>query len=216
MNEGPPLNPQEPKKTGHRWLDLSVALFALLISSASIFVAYQSNQSMERLTRASAWPFIQLGSGNTGDDGVHALAFGVANVGTGPARIHAFEVRVDGEPLPRGHLLTNLLRACCDAEFRAAIDQAGGDMNAIYGSEISSPVSQRFLAPNAELTAMRWPRTETNRELWAALDTARQTGRITQSICYCSVFDDCWVAHSNAFPPEEVNSCESPTLQSAP
>ncbi|MGE0740767.1 MAG: hypothetical protein AB7O98_05430 [Hyphomonadaceae bacterium] len=214
MTEGPPLNPQDPKRTGHRWLDLAVALFALLISSASIFVAYQSNQSMERLVRAGSWPFLQLGSGNVSDDGERQIAFAVSNVGTGPARIHDFEVKVDGAALPQeGHLLTNVLRACCDAEFRAAVAAAGGDVVAIYGDEVSSPVSRRFLAPNDDVTAMRWPRSDTNAALWAALDTARQTGRITQSVCYCSVFDDCWVARSDAFPPEEVNSCESAALQ---
>jgi hypothetical protein len=216
MTDGPPLNPQDPKRTGHRWLDLAVALFALLISTASIFVAYRSNQSMERLVRASSWPFLQLGSGNVSDEGVHQIAFGVSNVGTGPARIHSFRMQLDGKPLPtEGHLLTNLLRACCDAEFRAAIEQADGGIRAVYGNEVSSPVSQRFLAPNDEVTAMRWPRSSANAALWTALDTARQTGRITQSVCYCSVFDECWIAHSNAFPPEEVDSCaaEAPPSQ---
>lgn len=216
-NEAPPLqNPQDPKRTGHRWLDLFVALVALLISSASIFVAYQSNQSMERLARASSWPFIQIGSGNASDEGAAQLAFSVSNVGTGPARVYAFEMRVDGEHLPRGqHLLTRLLSACCAAEFAAATERAGTQVGAM-GREMSSPVSNRFLAPNGEVYAMLWPRTEQNQELWTALDTARQSGRITTSVCYCSVFDDCWVARSNSFPPEEVNSCESAKLQWSP
>jgi hypothetical protein len=211
----PPINPQDPKKTGHRWLDMVVALCALTISAVSIFVAWQSNQSMERLARASSWPFIQIGSGNASDEGEPQLAFGVANVGTGPARVYIYEIRVDGEPLPEGrHLLTRLLNACCEAEFRAATERAGSERAAL-GDEMSSPVPNRFLAPNGDVYAIVWPRTEANTELWTALDDARQAGRITSSVCYCSVFEECWVARSDSFPPEEINSCTSEDLQRA-
>lgn len=216
MTDGPQLNPHDPKRTGARWLDMLVALSALLISTVSIFVAYNSNQSMERLTRASAWPFIQIGSGNASDEGEPQLSFAITNVGTGPARVHTFEMQVDGEPLPPGgHLLTRLLQACCEAELNAATERAGGSQIAALGQEMSSPVPERFLAPNGEAFAMLWPRTEQNTELWTALDQARQAGRITTTVCYCSVFDDCWVARSNSFPPEEVKSCTSPELQRA-
>lgn len=210
----PPLNPQDPKRTGHRWIDLIVAFSALAISTVSIFVAYQSNQSMERLARASSWPFIQLGSGNASDEGADQLAFGVSNVGTGPARVYTFEMRVDGQPLPPGtHLLTRLLQACCAAEFSDATERAGNPIEAM-GREMSSPVQERFLAPSGDIYAVIWPRTERNTELWQALDVARQSGRITSTACYCSVFEECWVARSDTFPPQEVNSCERP-LQSA-
>jgi hypothetical protein len=203
-----PPDPAEPRRTGHRWIDLIVALSALSISVASILVAKHTSDTMERLAHASFWPFLQLGSGNAGDNGEHEIAFGVENVGTGPARIHSFEVQVDGRPLPHGgHLLTNMLHACCEAEFNAAIERNGGDIIAVYGSEVSSPVSRRFLAPNHDVTAVRWPRNEANAAVWTALDMARQHGRITMSTCYCSVFDECWIARSDVFPPEQVDSC---------
>lgn len=213
MTDEPPINPHDPKRTGTRWLDMVVAFCALLISTASIFVAQQSNQSMERLVRASSWPFLQIGSGNASDEGEAQLAFGITNVGTGPARVHTFEMQVDGRPLPPGgHLLTRVLLACCETEFDAAIARAGGSPVGAMGQEMSSPVPERFLAPNGDIYAMVWPRTEQNAELWTALDQARQAGRITSTVCYCSVFDECWVARSNSFPPEEVNSCPSETL----
>lgn len=213
MTDEAPINPQDPKRTGVRWLDMTVAFSALLISLVSIILAHQSNQSMERLVRASAWPFIQIGSGNASDEGEAQLVFGITNVGTGPARVHTFEMLVDGQPLPPGgHLLTRLLTACCEAEFNAAVARAGGSHIGAMGQEMSSPVAERFLAPNGESFAMLWPRTEQNRELWTALDRARQSRRITSAVCYCSVFDECWVARTDAFPPTEVNSCASAAL----
>jgi hypothetical protein len=211
------LEPPGPKSIGHRWIDLVVAGLALSISLVSILVARDTSQTMERLAHASFWPFLQLGSGNVTDDGAHAISFGVENVGTGPARIHVFGVEVDGRPIPsEGHLLTNILHACCEAEFAAAIEQNGGDILAVYGREVSSPVANRFLAPNDEITTIRWPRTEANYTLWTSLDQARQRGRITVSSCYCSVFDECWVAQSDSFPPEQVDSCNAPDQSQAP
>lgn len=210
MTPDPPnmAEPPNPRKTGHRWIDLVVAVSALSISLVSILIARDTSQTMERLAHASFWPFLQLGSGNVTDDGQHAITFGVENVGTGPARIHGFDVQVDGRPVPSGgHMLTNILNACCEAEFAAAVAANDGVIVAVYGSEVSSPVSNRFLAPGGDITAARWPRTEANRALWTTLDQARQTGRITMSTCYCSVFDECWIARSNAFPPEQVDSC---------
>jgi hypothetical protein len=203
-----PLLP-EPAKTGHHRLDLLVALAALTLSVVSIFVARETSRTMERLAHASFWPFLQLGSGNVRDDGVRAITFAMENVGTGPARIHTFELRVDDKPLADGHLLTRALRACCDAELSTALERNGNDFTAIYGSEVSSPVSRRFLAPNASVIAMSWPHTESNAAVWTALDQARQRGRITMSTCYCSVFDECWVARTNEFPPQEVDRCET-------
>lgn len=209
-------SPPEPKKTGYRWIDLLVAILALTISTVSILVARQTSETMERLAHASFWPFVQHGSGNVNDAGEQVLSFGIENVGTGPARIHRFELEVDGQSVPLGgHMLTNLLRTCCNAEFDAAVAQNNGDVFAVYGGEISSPVSSRFVAPNADVTAIRWPRTTENAALWTALDQARQQGRITMSTCYCSVFDECWVAHSDAFPPEEADSCTAPDQSGA-
>lgn len=207
-----PINAREPKRTGRHWLDMVVALSALLISTVSIILAHNSNQSMERLVRASSWPFIQTGSSNVSDAGERELAFGVTNVGTGPARVYGFQMTVDGAPLPaHAHLLSALLHACCEAEFSAAIEQVGGEHDAT-GDDISSPIAPRFLAPNESVYVFRWAHTEQNADLWRALDQARQQGRIAAAICYCSVFDDCWVARSDAFPPVEVDSCSDTVL----
>jgi hypothetical protein len=150
------------------------------------------------------------------DAGERELAFGVTNVGTGPARVSDFRMTVDGASLPaHGPLLAALLHACCEAEFATAIAQSGSERSAT-GNDITSPIAQRFLAPNESVYAIRWARAEQNAGLWGALDRARQQGRIAASICYCSVFDDCWVGRSNTFPPFEVDSCAGDVLQQLP
>jgi hypothetical protein len=167
--------------------------------------------------QANSWPFVQLGSGNATDDGAHELSFNLENVGTGPARIHTFDFEVDGEPINRqGNYLYELLNSCCSTEFEAAVERAGGDRINAVGHDLTSPASSRFLAPNNGFSAIRWGRTEQNLALWTALDHARQTGRITMTACYCSVFDECWIARSHRFPPEQVANCEPPPAASRP
>lgn len=202
-----PTESPEARKTGHRWIDLFVAFSALFISALSIFLGQQTGNSMEKLVHANSWPFLELGSGNTDGQQHSAITLGVENVGTGPAAIYWFEVEMDGAPLRRdGHMLTNLLSACCRDAFDEALARHGGSLPATFGYEVSSPLGSRFLASNGDIDAMRWPRTEDNAELWDALDRARQT-RMTMSACYCSVFEECWIARSNTFPPDKVDSC---------
>lgn len=199
----------EPRKTGHRWLDMVVALLALFMSVLSIFVAQHTSQTMERLVHANSWPFLQLGSGNANDDRQPELALVVSNVGTGPARIHAFDVLVDGQPISRERNMTyGVIEACCSDTFQAAVTRAGGDHIAAVGYDLTTPASQIFLASNEDVSPMRWTRNDTNAELWRAVDMARQTGRIQMRACYCSVFDECWIAETNVFPPTPVASCE--------
>ncbi|GAM99520.1 hypothetical protein U91I_03174 [alpha proteobacterium U9-1i] len=203
------IEPPEPRKTGHRWLDVVVALLALFMSVLSIFVAQHTSQTMERLVHANSWPFLQLGSGNSNDERVAELVFGVSNVGTGPARIHSFDVIIDGRPISRERNMTyGIIEACCSEEFEAAVARSGGDRLAAVGYDLTSPASQIFLASNEEVAPMRWTRSEINHELWTAVDMARQTGRIQMRACYCSVFDECWIAETNVFPPTPVASCE--------
>lgn len=197
-----------PKQTGHRWVDLLLTFSAICMSAVSLFLARDNSQAMERLVQANSRPFIQLGSGNATDDGeAGTLAFSARNAGTGPAQLYSFEFLVDDRPVPmRGWLIQNVASACCGEEW--AETAAQNDVLAAVGPDLTSPVARTFLAPGDEATALRWARTQSNQSLWNAFDRARQEGRITMRACYCSLFDECWIAETNAFPPQPVGSCE--------
>ena len=212
-----PIATPEPKKTGHRWVDIVVALSALSISVVSIFVAQGTSHRMERLTQANSLPFIQLDTGNANENRERELSFIVSNVGTGPARLHAFHFEVDDQPLSNdGNPLDQLLLACCESELNAAVEAANGDRRTALRDDLSSPVARRFLAVGQDVTALRWRMTPENELVWRALDRARQSGRIRMDVCYCSVFDECWVSRTGEFPPREVNSCEASTEAPTP
>jgi hypothetical protein len=54
----------------------------------------------------------------------------------------------------------------------------------------------------------------TNEAVWRALNTARNND-ITYRICYCSVFDECWintVSGRNQLDPAPVDKCPVPKV----
>ncbi|MEQ1820010.1 MAG: hypothetical protein ABL871_15520 [Terricaulis sp.] len=208
--------PPEIKRTGGKWLDLMLALSAIFVSMCSLWLAYNSSNSMERLVQANSMPFIQLESGNATDEGEPGvLGFAARNAGTGPARVHSFRYIVDGQAVQRhGYVTVNILRACCATELDAALAAANGDVLAVIDADLTSPVANTFFAAGDKVTAWSWRRTAINATLWNAVDQARQEGRIGMRACYCSLFDDCWIAETGTFPPRPVNECPLPAQQS--
>ena len=207
-----PERPLRPRRRVH-WLDLVVSFSALFISAVSIFITYQTSNSMERLVRASSWPFVQLGSGNTSDGGDSAISFSLQNAGTGPARIHSYAVVVDGRPVEGPNLFGGIARACCDAEYQRLVAVNPRNPWQPIGSVLTRPVAPGLLAPNEEGASFQWARTAENEQLWRAMDMARQQGRITTQACYCSVFDECWDVESNKLPVAREDVCAEEARQ---
>ena len=207
MSIEPPETP-EPRRTGHRNWDLLASVVAITISAASLFTAYHTSHSMERLVHASSWPALQLDSSNETAEGAATLTFDIHNTGVGPAQIHDFKIVVDGQPVSsQGWLIDNLAESCCSEARAEALAAAGGDRLAMLGPDTTNRVASRSLAPNEWVSAIRWPKTDGNAALWRQVDLARQSGRIQMRACYCSVFDECWVANSHKFPQQPVRSC---------
>jgi hypothetical protein len=206
MDFGGPDRP-EVRKTGQHTLDMVTSICALGISAVSIFMAWDNGHDMQKLVHASSWPAVELGSGNRDGQGGSSLSFGLKNAGIGPARLHTFAFFVDGEAVHAEYTMAALAERCCSAEWKSALQRTGGDVRRAMGGDISRPIAHSFLSPHEDATALRWPRTDENQTLWNAVDQARQRGRITMRVCYCSVFDECWIADPHSFPPPSVASC---------
>lgn len=80
----------EIRKTGHRWIDISVAACALTVSITSLFVAVRHGRSMERMAEANArlvqansWPLLQRYHSDVGEQGAPVFSLDVANNGVG-------------------------------------------------------------------------------------------------------------------------------------
>src|SRR5215831_14860354 len=116
------MMPEAPEQhhgahTGHRWLDISLALSAMFVSVISLVVAIEHGRTMERMADANArmvqansWPFLQFETHNLDERGNADVRLVLVNQGIGPARIETFELWWDGKPMSSPNAL---MQACC-------------------------------------------------------------------------------------------------------
>lgn len=162
-----------------RWLSRPqtlIGLSALLLSVCGLFISIYEASLVRRQQRASAWPHLEVAP-SLGDGRVKLW---IRNTGVGPARIHAAALTYDGETLPGW-----------DALLRELSEDAGRIPT--YRSQVSGRVfpadsqGEAFFAVEPESG-------EAARELVPILRREIETGRLDVEVCYCSVFEDCWIA----------------------
>jgi hypothetical protein len=57
-------------------------------------------------------------------------------------------------------------------------------------------------------------RTPGDDQTWKKLDRARLSPALSVNICYCSVFDECWVedVRRMSLKPQHVDRCDAPPI----
>lgn len=183
--------------SGHRWLDLALPIAALFVSFVSIFIAWHHGEVMkelvhqnEKLVEANSLPYLQISGSNEN----HQVSFDAVNEGVGPAKIATAELLVDNRPVEH---LSQLIDACCGRS---------GDYSALENSSLMG----RMVRPGDVVHYIVLPLTPTNTPAMAALERARRSDRIVTRLCYCSVFNDCWMADSRDPTPDPVQQCPMP------
>ena len=187
-----------PHATGTRWLDISLALSAFFVSLVSLGLALHNGRTMERLVAANSYPNLEFEYGNGYDlhDGRGerpAIYLALRNTGIGPARVHSVELLFNHKPVTN---LRALLEVCCTQEPAEALPKTN--------YRLSGDVRGTMLPAGGDLTLFAWPQPEADRR-WARLDAAYR--EIGARVCYCSVFDECYVRDSARHEPERVRSC---------
>ena len=197
-----PEHHHEIHKTGHNWLDLSIALTAVFISVTSLIVAIVHSRTLERMADANArlvetnsWPFISYTTSNA-NDSAHSITMGFANDGVGPAKVEAVEVIWNGVAYRDA---IEFLRACCG--YVHAKDD---------GLQWSLPTG--VLRAGQDVQFLTLPKKPSNMDAWTALDKARVSRALSINVCYCSVFDECWKDDIARFSltPTRAERCEAP------
>ncbi len=196
--EPPDLHAPRRERTGHRWVDLLLALVAVLVSGVSLYVAVDNGRSMERLVAANSWPNLAIDTSvvrGDGDAGVK-LQIDIGNSGVGPARLETLELFNAQGPVADADALGKWMKALGEGKPLAAQVEGGTVVGDVIGvGETSLLIS--ITAPDEAV----W------RTPFVAAATALET-----RICYCSVFDDCYLADSrreNA-RPARVKECPRP------
>lgn len=180
-------------ETGHRWIDLALALSALVLSITSIIIAIENDHAMKNLVTANSWPYLEMGNGNLMDDS-SVIHFDVKNAGVGPALIEKFVVTYAGQPVGGTR---ELLRRCCNIQDA---DLAGKKLDINVDQ-----VSDRVLSAHDDVAFLQLPKNGANDDLWQKLNTERF--KIGMSACYSSVLGEHWITSSSGVKPRSVDSC---------
>lgn len=183
-----------------RALELAVAIAALITSVVSIWLSLSQGDDMAHLVQAQSWPYLEYESSNTGDHGPE-IDIMIRNEGVGPAKVKSFAISYDGKPA-RGW--APLIKSCCLPDG-VPQDQPADFPKLTDGKMISSRLLGRVLRASDSVNLMHLPKTDANAALWNKLDEARF--KFDMHICYCSVFDECWISDLRSTEQHPVKVC---------
>jgi hypothetical protein len=186
--------------SGHRWFDITASVCAMVVSFASLYLAIHHGHVMQqmaeansRMVTATSWPHVSYSTSNVASDGSDSvIRFSLTNKGIGPARIEGMEVRLDGQPVKS---VRELLNACCSAGGENAATQVSWRLSTANGEILRPGEDKAFLHLSRHADPAVWSR------IRALPD------KVAVKVCYCSVFDECWVAQSTTNQAERVKAC---------
>lgn len=181
--------------TGHRWLDISLALSAFFVSLVSLWLAMHHGQTMEKLVASNSYPNIDVEfSNNIGFD-QRGYVLALQNTGIGPARIQSVTAQFQGKPVTG---LQEMLLACC-----------GLDVSPKQLTYFNSGDIRGALVPaGRRVELFRWPQPAADEPLRAPFDRfGRHRAELELTVCYCSVFDECYVRSDQQIEPLRVDAC---------
>lgn len=162
-----------------------LALTAIVLSLAALGVSVFEVSTIRDEQRIQVWPYVDLVT-RFGPEGFQLEA---RNKGIGPARVRTTRVLLEG-------------RAYEDLD--ELILNTVGEENAFsYDLYSTTNPARSVMSPDevVVLFGVPWePRTRLLAQRW--------TDRIEVELCYCSVYDDCWLSRLDSAEPEPVPACD--------
>jgi len=189
--------PEEPTRARRRAIAAELSsVLAIAISFLALFLgAYQARlmneqtRLMQSQARASVWPYVSIGYRLDDQGENRGYTWEINNDGVGPARIESVTLSLDGKPMRDWNQVFHVLFG--DAGVPATYSQ-------IYG---------KVLPPNTNrettIDALRVLDLDQAKIFYAA------QARFDMTICYCSVYDECWVARRQDPNVESVERCDT-------
>jgi hypothetical protein len=178
-----------------RWLELLIAVTALITSISSIAIAVHHGHIMEKLVQANSFPFMQGGFSDVTIEGKDVLSLDLLNRGVGPAHERSLRVKVGDRYV---HSVREFVEATLGPEQSV---KAQGILDHMMKNRLRT----RFIPGGQSQFVFRLPKTEENAQLWDVL--AKAQPRWDVEYCYCSVFEECWEVHGVWQEPTRVSQC---------
>ena len=164
-----------------------LSVLGLFVAGIALYAALTESAAVRRQTAASVWPHVQVTTSDyEGPDGAE-FRVSLTNAGVGPAHLRSMRLTLNGRPQ---RTWGDVVRALGDGEPRPYAQTSALDL---------------VIRPGERIDLFR----VADRDLTRALRAAVASGDAALEYCYCSIFDQCWVALSarrNA-SPEIVGAC---------
>lgn len=168
---------------------LATSFLALSLSAYQARLMNEQTRLMQSQSRASVWPYVSIGYSINDEGEGRGYTWQISNDGVGPARIESVAVTLDGKPVHHWRELFHALYG--DAEVPATFSQ-------VYGRVLPPSTNRETTIDALHLTDMTQARA-----FFAAQD------RIDMTICYCSVYDDCWIARKQDPNVQPAAKCDA-------
>jgi hypothetical protein len=193
--ENPDVHGPHGRRVGlPRWLELVIAVTALITSISSIAIAVRHGRIMEKLVQANSIPYIQGGFSTVTPEREQVLSLDLLNRGVGPAHEQSLRVKVDGRYV---RSVSELIRVSLGPEEAAVTERALSPMK--------NGLRTRFIPGGQEQLVFRMYRSDENARYWDLLEASQE--RWDVEYCYCSVFDECWQVLGKWEEPKPVEAC---------
>jgi hypothetical protein len=192
MTEQQPPNPT-PAAPAHRSRPDLVSVFALAVSVFALAIGAWQTRLMQSQARASVWPYLTIGYTYTSNVDVNGFIWTIDNNGVGPARVQSVELSLDGKPMRNWK------------EVIAALGASG------HANTSTSSFAGAVIPPNTNRETTIAAIRANDRELAGLFKNA--IARFDMTICYCSVYDDCWIARWQQWRTDAVDRCRTDGVQ---
>ena len=165
-------------------LQTILALAGLFTGAVALWAALTETEAVRKQQLASVLPDLVFAQSYNEIGDELRFAFIVVNNGIGPARVRSMRVRIDDQAQPDWGSMLRTLGA--DGSSRFGQSQIAGRLVR------SGELIEVFQSRDPQVVAL----VVENRE------------RITVDVCYCSVFDECWMPNESVTAlPKPVDIC---------
>ncbi|TQV88029.1 hypothetical protein [Aliikangiella coralliicola] len=184
-------------------LEVLVSITAMITAVAAVVVAIIQTQLMREEaelerehSRLSVQPVLSIYSRSSINDTTGEFAFGIRNEGLGPAVVEGFSVAYKGT---RANNWSELVAIATDG----AVHLRGEKRNVPGITE--STINKGMLVP-ADSTILA---IKLDSDAKVATRLRKIDQDTTVSICYCSLYKECWVTTSQNTRAKSVTSCKA-------
>lgn len=170
-----------------------ISMLALAVSVFALAVGAWQTRLMQSQARASVWPYLAIGYTYTSNVDTNGFIWTIDNNGVGPARVQSVTVGLDGKPM----------RNWDEVIAALGMRERPSTATTSFAGAVIPPNTNR----ETTVAAIRVH----GRELATLFKDA--IGRFSMDICYCSVYDDCWIAHWQRWQVDAVDHCRAEGVQ---